>query len=467
MEVEKGKKKKSGLNINYYYIVFILGFLFILFALLLANDYIINGFFSTTRSDYIDSYCDHGDYCPFCDDDEKCICSKGWYGTRCEIKRAIENVYDGPFFNWESKEKIYKGQLSYEECKAASDNDIDAKGFSFDPCSKPHVDDECTYQCLHIKTFKSFMKPFIVLGYETKKNGIEMPVTLPPQESKRREIFIDPTISQSWMFLKKGIECIGYLCTYNEKYGSVWVDGLLYENTNAHLDDIMFDQTLNWTDNIKWYDDLVNKFDGYNKLPSDLGDILEVTEMPFYQVVRVLNNTRFKYKSVTISSGRANTYKTKGDTDTYANKYNYELDPRELSTFKYSRKYQTKKYDTIFLTLALYGRLSLSRLLSNVYNLLNLGGHIIIVDHSWNYINSTVLNNWCMGAGMAKNKYLSNYRSLYTQEYLLEGPIIDHPCNRTDLEIPFPYKGCQCWGWNEAFLLPGHKTNWFYYIGKK
>lgn len=433
--------------------------------------------------------CVNGEFCGFCS--KKCICEFGWKGENCDMLINDTVFYPMNWWNMDSMECVNQGNLMEFECRSTCASDPECKAYTWNPCDselpsccstpdwpcpetrrKINNGPTCCYgtgpnpsccvpQCKHIKNFNGYTRPFFINSYE--RTGDPFPT--------RRNIESEHILlSQQFLYIKNGVKCFGYLCTYNDEYGLVFVDDIVYLNIVNTMNEIIEDGLEFWNIFGNWQDLIPDTMENYDVLPSSLGNVLEITELPFLQMKRIFNTTSPSISSMTVASSRGIMYSMILNTD-----YNYEYDGHTLEIIDkdYSLEFLdpntiTEKYNTIILIMPLYMRKSLPKLLTNSFNLLKDGGRIIIRGQNWDFINSTVIINWCMAAGMAKNKFTSEYFDLFKELHFEEDLALKEPCEGVcEDPSPFPFKNTECWSWFDVFYHPNHMGKWFSFIGKK
>lgn len=277
-------------------------------------------------------------------------------------------------------------------------------------------------------------------------------------------------VQEKLLYIKNGVNCFGYICYYNNDYGLVWIDSQIYKYITGVRAKITVDEFESWTQCGNWQDEVPEKMGNYSSLPSDLGKVLEITVSPYLQMKRIFETTGATVKSISVANEYGDMLK-----DINGSEYGYTYMEKDLFVIKhdYSEQYfppeyMDLRYDTIILPIAMYSRQSLPVLLTNVYNLLNPDGIVIIRDQYWNYTNSEKLTNLCMGAGMVTRKFANNFMDLFTQMYYEEDDPMYEPvglnCITPD---PIPGKSSSCWNWDYSYEHPEHMGLWYSFIGKK
>jgi len=460
----------------------------IIFSILWGDTHDFDRWLRVSQDDQDD--CINGEFCPFCS--TECICEFGWKGKHCNQKNYTGTFYPVNWWDMESMECFNQGVLSEEACMTGCENDDQCKGYTWNPCEtelpscciepawpclllRREIEELptcctgespnpscCIPQCKHIKNFNGFDKPAFLTMYERSN---EMVIY-------RRSIEdIPPPVSQRILYVKNGAKCFGYLCTYNEEYGLVWTDDFMHSQVVETIDEIIHDALPTWNENGDWQGIVPETMGDYSKLPSKLGDVLEITELPFLQMKKLFETTTPKIDSMTVACSRSTMYTMMTPTDYH----NWTYDGKSLIQIKkdYSLEFLEpgeipKKYDTIILTMPMYMRKSLPRLLTNAFNLLKDGGHMITRTQFWPFVNSTVVTNYCMAAGMAKWKFASEFGALFTPVHFKADPMLSEPCvGSCDSPEPMPFKNTECWAWYPGFYHPEHVGQWFSFIGKK
>lgn len=459
---------------NTYFIIIPVCIVSLLFSFSTVLHSLIENYFGGPRQlAYLPNYCnDHGEYCPFCTT-KKCICSDPWYGPTCATATSCSNstnCFPNTYYDWESARSVYMGQISETACREACYLDTTCKGYMIDPCPIPLLSN-CTYpgelnccnattypeaiccspQCRHIKNYVGYNKPLYVTGYQRVPNN--------ESNIPRSEKILYPRIDK---------ESFGYISTYDKDYGIVYVDEIVKEYSDYHMDLIMTGSLVNISLNTGFYDSLPSKFGYYAQMRNYIGNLLEITDMPFLHMKRFLNYKNTSVGTITVASARGDHFKTISITDYY----NYQFLTKELKVedIDYGEEIIEPHdfYDTILLTVSMYTRSSISKLLTNAYNRLNNGGYLIIVDQIWSEINEYALENWCMGAGMAKDLFMTEY--LAQMQSFPRYSASD--ASKVEPEViesgqPFPLKSTQCWGWDPLFVHPNHTGKWIYIMAKK
>ena len=385
--------------------------------------------------------CQHGgEFCPTCPEDN-CVCKMGWGGEYCN-QQNTGVYYPQTYWNRDSERLSYpNGEpvLTEVNCKAQCALESTCKASIWNSCWDTH--DECTAEsdvdcciprCMFLKNKLGMNVPYFKLGYEQL-----------PQDGEQ---------SQEKMYVKVGTDCIGYQCYYNEKYGLVHVHEIQESHADwvgSQIETFVFQDIYNQS----WFDS--NKKP--ESLPQNPKSILEVNEMPYLQSTRW-----FDHEKITVVSSSASRNKALVGTDLF----NTSIKIIE-SDWSYHIAYPPQqKYDLIVVVGGMYGRRSLPKLMTNIYNHLEDGGVIYIRQKVYTHINSSVLHNNWVQAGLPKTKFIEGFLSLFDQ---LEKETFHEELEPSEQTMsPFLLKNNICWEWNdEDYYHPGHSGKWFYFVGKK
>lgn len=393
------------------------------------------------RSDmiYDSEYCENGEYCDFCE--VKCICFYGWSGKQCDTLIENGTFYESNWWNYASlRLRNPEYGLNKSQCALLCKEDIECLGYTYNPL----FNDTSYSECKHLQPSSGYDKPWLIVGYER--------IPEEPQVLRRNieeiEDYMDPP-PQEWLYLKNGIECFGYTCHYNDDYGLVYVDEITYRKKREVIDKFIISTYL-WIFELNYHLNSIN-------ITASNKDILEISEMPYLQSLIV-----FPDNDIIAMSSRAELFSSMLGSD-FSNPNITTLE-RDLSV---SLIVPEKQYDIVLLTFSLYGRKSLPTLLANAYNHLKDGGKIFIRDKYYSYINSTVLTNWCMAAGMAKEKLLTDYFKKFKKLEYWESEEEMEPEDVWAENDPFKLKNNVCWLYNDDYYHPGHTGKWFVFVGKK
>lgn len=399
----------------------------------------------------------NGISCPFCVD-TKCICNMGWTGDDCTEKIFSEDDYEYipvSLWDYDSLARETNGNLNTTQCGDACFNTSTCKGYTWNPCDTV-IGDLCVQECEFIEAYAYFNQSIYITYYQR----------------------INETASQKWLYIKNNFTteettCFGLVCYYNSKYGLTNVDDLTYENAKYTTNTLL--QSLPTCANCTiWRDQIADKMGDYTKMKTQLGNVLEITELPYLELANLLNQSlehKKEFVSMTVACTKYAFYKDIHDFD-----YNLIINNKGLNflTEDLSKRvidYTTcTRYDTIVMIMPFYLRKNIPLLLTNAYNMLNDNGYIIIRGDYWTNINYTSLYNSCSAAGMITEELWHDFKVLFkTIHYVEDDPDIE-PYEETGSypdPTPFPYKNTDCWNWNDYYYHPYHEVVWFSFIGKK
>jgi len=397
---------------------------------------------------YTPSDCINGISCPFCDD--KCICKFGWSGVSCNTLTDDYPFYDQFWWNLGSLDLETQGTLNLTACNASCTSNTTCKGYIWNPCNLVINETECLSICYHLVNYLFLPRPFIDVYYEKLNNTNT--TGLP--------------ISQGFLYIKNGINCYGLICGYNDKYGLAFTDSLTYQYAREQSNSFLL--TVDGCDTCDtWQDDGVVKMGSYRRTGRKLGRILEITELPFLQLKRILDLTGSlakEFDSMSVACTRAEFFSGVTEFDYTYTKLGKSLNFISIDLSKQVVDFTIiPKFDTVILTAPLYGRENLPLLLSNAFNLLDDGGTMIIRAQYWTVINATVIQNKCSAAGMVKQQFVDDYLSWFTRLLYVEDDPEEEPfINGTyPNSVPFVFKNTECWNFVDEFHPPGHTGVWF------
>ena len=419
---------------------------------------------SRNRSDmtYDSEYCVNGEYCEFCED--LCTCFYGWTGELCDTLIENGTYYETNWWNYKSRYighpvSIIPYGINQHECSLLCEDDIECDGYVYNPCFNHTVYPECNTfneeccitECKFLKPYIGYDRPWLIVKYEsiTEVQPLVLRRGVETTENSKSVESVGYPPSQEWVYLKNGIKCFGYICQYNDNYGLVYVDEITYRERRRDMDTIIILSYMS-VFNPDWHFELLN-ITAKNK------DILEITEMPYLQSLKA-----FPDNDITVMSSRSELFSSMTNSDFY----NTNITTKELD-LSVSLVIPEKKYDIVILTFSLYGRKSLPVLLTNAYNHLKSGGKIFIRDKFYSYINSTVLTNYCMAAGMPKKKFLTDYFKKFEELEYWESEEEIEPEQTQTQNSPYQLKNNFCWLYNDDYYAPGHTGKWFIFVGKK
>jgi hypothetical protein len=437
----------------------------------------------------------NGEYCRDCE--TSCICILGYEGEVCEDKK---NATYNPvtYFDDISGTIVLIGTTNSTECEDLCTKDGDnctAYGYRPSgwvppfPIRRTFVEEGLCTQVHNFQTGEGVQldKPLFSTTFEEIQDEL---IILRRGGEGIQDYPID------YLVVKTGQDCYGYLCHYHEKYGIVWVDDKTYEDSK----NFVFTEIVHGGIGPIWYDDLVEIFGNYSGIGKNLGGVLEVTDYPYLHVKRMVDYRNFSFDTLTIAARHGDFY----DQQPWVDYDNFDK-TLILSDLSVDYVVETEKYDTIILTMAMYNKKSLPRLITNVYDLLKPGGIIVMNDRYWTYINQTGIRNHCMAAGMPTKNFTMEFLDLFEEILFLhsepfvepeeigpprrggsgeKGPIWERlnggekerrnggenerRCG--DPDHPFNYMDDGCWyiGLGETYYYyPNHEFEWFVFIGRK
>lgn len=126
------------------------------------------------------------------------------------------------------------------------------------------------------------------------------------------------------------------------------------------------------------------------------------------------------------------------------------------------------QFDVVIVNYANYAGKSSSRLYTNAYNFLKSGGLMIIIGEYYQYLNASVLTNWCALGSLVQHQFMTDYFALFDMLDYVESDLEEQPAIEMDYEDPRWKKEYYCWKWNdEDDYHPQHKLKKFLFVGRK